>query len=194
MEDEPRVEVELRPAERPRGEEDRELADSEAAADQRLERRRRSSRRGHWPAPLGHRSPPGHRPASPPARLCAPGGRCSRRRAPARPPRGRLAAPCGYATPLIGRTLARYRLAGPFPASPFQTVRAHFEHTAYRWSLGVMHAQRRDSVPFRTSDRARAPKTSRTTSRRPLRADTSASRGVERETARAVVARSGRSG
>ncbi len=60
-------------------------------------RRRRSSRRGRWPAPPGHRSPPGRRPASPPAGLCAPGGRCSRRRAPARPPRGRPAGPCGYA-------------------------------------------------------------------------------------------------
>src|SRR5882724_435922 len=37
IEDGPRGEVELRPAERPRGEEDRELADSEAATDQRLE-------------------------------------------------------------------------------------------------------------------------------------------------------------
>jgi hypothetical protein len=37
VEDGARGEVKLRPAERPRGEEDRELADSEAAADQRLE-------------------------------------------------------------------------------------------------------------------------------------------------------------
>src|SRR3989442_7191519 len=36
---------------------------------------------------------------------------------------------------VIGRMLARYRLdAGPSPASPFQTVRAVFPHTAYRWS------------------------------------------------------------
>src|SRR2546427_1847262 len=64
----------------------------------------------------------------------------------------------------IGRTLARYPLAGPSPAPPFQTVRARFGHTAYRWSLGVRHAQGQDSVSFPTSDRVRAPKTSRTTS------------------------------
>src|SRR2546422_917594 len=94
----------------------------------------------------------------------------------------------------IGRTLARYPLAGPSPAPPFQTVRARFGHTAYRWSLGVRHAQGQDSVSFPTSDRVRAPKTSRTTSGRPLRADASARRGVERERARAVATRSGRSG
>src|SRR5207247_10973453 len=50
--------------------------------------------------------------------------------------------PCRRALRLsIGRTLARYPLAGPSPAPPFQTVRARFGHTAYRWSLGVRHAQ-----------------------------------------------------
>jgi hypothetical protein len=42
----------------------------------------------------------------------------------------------------IGRTLARYPLrGGPVSSIPFQTVRAHFRHTAYRWSLGVRHAR-----------------------------------------------------
>src|SRR2546425_12542722 len=96
------------------------------------------------------------------------------------------------ASPLVERWRGT-RLPGPSPAPPFQTVRARLGHTAYRWSLGVKHAQRQDSVLFPTSDRARAPKTSRTTSGRPLRVDASARRGVEPETARAVATRSGRS-
>ena len=42
--------------------------------------------------------------------------------------------------------LARYPSPGPFPASPFQTVRAHFRHTAYRWSFSTRHARRRDTT------------------------------------------------
>src|SRR2546422_2366344 len=117
--------------------------------------------------------------------------------APARWPRRRRARggarrARGPGLPLVERWRGT-RLPGPSPAPPFQTVRARLGHTAYRWSLGVKHAQRQDSVLFPTSDRARAPKTSRTTSGRPLRVDASARRGVEPETARAVATRSGRS-
>jgi hypothetical protein len=78
-----------------------------------LRQRRRSSRRGRWPDPLGHRSPPGCRPASSPADLCARGGRCSRRRVLARPPRGRPAGPCGCA----GRSRAHHTMHARAPAA-----------------------------------------------------------------------------
>src|SRR5207249_11752720 len=79
-EDGPRGEVELRPAEQPRGHEQRRVADAEAATDQRLEQ---------GSAGAGD----AHRHASPAARTCH---RCGRHRLE----ESRLVAPCRGPDPL----------------------------------------------------------------------------------------------